>query len=265
MKVLSAQLDGHIWFLSTTVQGCRVVQSALEDADNAMSIAIASELRGHVWDAVRCQHANHVLQKCISKLTPQGCQFIVDELRRDAGSAKYLAKHRYGCRVFERLLEHCSTAQLQSIVNDAIEASVALCKHPFGNYVMQHIFEHGSCDQRCSLAAALVEQMPRIAVARHAPAVLCKALLYCGSKERASLARALLLEPVQLARLAKEKSGHAAVEHLLRDAGGEEHAVRDALAEHVSDLQVSRYGRTVARVWSQVVSSDHAAFQPKEQ
>lgn len=243
----SDQILGRVWCLATTPDGCRLVQAAFDGADNALSIAIASELRGRVWDAVRCQHANYVLQKCITKLTPQACQFIVDELRQGHDSAKHLARHRYGCRVFERLLEHCSPSQLQGFIDDVLVVAVALCGHPFANYVMQHILEHGSCDHRRRLVAALVDEMPRITGARHAPAVLSKALVLSCHDERRAIARALLSDPFRLLQLAMDRFGHVAVEQLLGEAGGEERAVRLALLEHVAELKVSRYGHAVAR------------------
>lgn len=238
---------GRVWCLASTPDGCRLVQAELDRADNAISVAIASELRGRVWDAVRCQHANHVLQKCIAKLTPQACQFIVDELGQGRDSAKNLARHRYGCRVFERLLEHCPPSQLQGLIDDALAAAVPLCAHPFANYVMQHILEHGSREHRRRLVATLVEEMPRIAGARHAPAVLSKVVVSGCRDERKAIARALLSDPANFLRLAMDRFGHIATKQLLREAGGEERDVRLALLEHIGELKDSRYGQALAR------------------
>jgi len=236
---------GNVWSLATTPDGCRSVQTALDVGDNAFCVAIASELRGRIWDAVRCQHGNHVLQKCITKLTPPAFQFIVDELGQGQGFGKHLARHRYGCRVFERLLEHCLPSQVQGFIDDVLGAATALCAHPFANYVMQHILEHGTCDNRRRLVAVLIDEMPRVAGARHAPAVLSKAVaLSCGDV-RGAIARALLLDPSSLLRLASDRFGHVAVEDLLRDAGGKESALRLMLLGRVADLKVSRYGQAI--------------------
>merc|ERR1719329_1781251 len=125
-------LRGRVWRLARHSQGCRDVQRALEEADEDGANRIADELRGHVWHAVECCNANHVLQKCIV-CAPGAPEFIIAELLAwGPDGSKYLAKHRFGCRVFERLL-----------VDQVLQDVVGLCTHQFANYVMQHLFEFG--------------------------------------------------------------------------------------------------------------------------
>merc|ERR1719326_2532951 len=76
-----AFLQGCIWRLSTDGQGCRLVQEVLTDAAcDDERIVVASELHTHVWEALRCPNANHVLQKCIDTMRPADSQFIIDEI-----------------------------------------------------------------------------------------------------------------------------------------------------------------------------------------
>ena len=52
-------------------KGCRDVQRAIEEAaDDVTRSRLVTELAGHVLDAMRCPHANHVLQKCITCSRP---------------------------------------------------------------------------------------------------------------------------------------------------------------------------------------------------
>ncbi|CAK0893103.1 unnamed protein product [Prorocentrum cordatum] len=127
-------------------QGCRRVQQALDDARGPEACGrLAAELRGHVWDALRCPHANFVLQKCITTASPDACQFIVDELlQRGHGALAQAARHRYGCRIVERLLERCRPEQVEQIVDCILDDAVTLCMHPYGNYVAQHLLEHAA-------------------------------------------------------------------------------------------------------------------------
>eukprot|EP00443_Scrippsiella_acuminata_P031154 CAMPEP_0115354862 /NCGR_PEP_ID=MMETSP0270-20121206/98810_1 /TAXON_ID=71861 /ORGANISM="Scrippsiella trochoidea, Strain CCMP3099" /LENGTH=190 /DNA_ID=CAMNT_0002777219 /DNA_START=42 /DNA_END=611 /DNA_ORIENTATION=- len=100
----AALIAKSAWKLSRDQDGCRVVQQALEEADSDEArSALVETLRGHVWEAALCPHANHVLQKYIVTMKPAACQFMVDELaqRGPAGSSK-LARHKYGYRVFQR-------------------------------------------------------------------------------------------------------------------------------------------------------------------
>ena len=71
-----------------------------------------------------------------------------------------------GCRVLERLLEHCPTEQTAPLVEEApgcvalrgiawldgvappcprqvLAGAPQLCRHTFGNFVVQHVLEHG--------------------------------------------------------------------------------------------------------------------------
>ena len=53
---------------------------------------------------VKDQNGNHVIQKCIECVPPDLIQFIVDGF---SGKVYSLASHPYGCRVIQRILEHC--------------------------------------------------------------------------------------------------------------------------------------------------------------
>lgn len=57
---------------------------------------------------VKDQNGNHVIQKCIEKVPPQMVQFIVEAFDNQIF---HLSTHPYGCRVIQRLLEHCSEQQ----------------------------------------------------------------------------------------------------------------------------------------------------------
>merc|ERR1719199_226882 len=110
-------LQGQVWDLARYQQGSRDVQQELDDADDYTRVVLSRELQTHVWEASKCPHANHVLQKCIETLRPSDSQFIIDELLQSGPRAvARAARHPYGCRVLQRLLEHCSADQMKTIV-----------------------------------------------------------------------------------------------------------------------------------------------------
>mmetsp|Transcript_11078 Transcript_11078/g.22938 ORF Transcript_11078/g.22938 Transcript_11078/m.22938 type:complete len:421 (+) Transcript_11078:68-1330(+) len=138
--VASAWWSGRVWSLSRDPAGCREVQAALEAAGSEEERqALAGELRGRVSEALRCPHANFVLQKCIAVIRPRNLQFIVDEiLFKGAGAVAHVARHKYGCRIIQRLLEHLSPAQLHGLVDDLLEDAMTTCKHPYGCCIAIH-------------------------------------------------------------------------------------------------------------------------------
>ena len=51
------------------------------------------------------------------------------------------ARHKYGCRVLQRLLEHARHDQLNGLVDALLAKAIPLSRHYFATYVMQHILE----------------------------------------------------------------------------------------------------------------------------
>lgn len=241
-------LIGKVWKLSRDAKGCHVVQQAFDQASgDEERMALASELVGHVWDAVRCAHANHVLQRCISTLRPQAAQFVIDELRQRGGGAAQAARHRFGCRVIERLLEHCSGEQVSPMVEDLLADAAELTSHAYGNYVMQHILEHCDADAVSRLTLSLQRHVATMDAAGQGGSVVGAALGNAANPGREALALALLREPQQMATMACSRWGHPAVKQALQLAPGPERRRACAeLARRADRLRSSRYGRFVA-------------------
>ena len=84
------------------------MQKALDTVDETTQIRLIRELKDEVLDCVRDQNENHVIQKCIERVQPQHIRFLV---RAFVGRVRELSKHPYGCRVVQRLLEHCNDEQ----------------------------------------------------------------------------------------------------------------------------------------------------------
>eukprot|EP00933_Yihiella_yeosuensis_P019503 TRINITY_DN15795_c1_g1_i2.p1 TRINITY_DN15795_c1_g1~~TRINITY_DN15795_c1_g1_i2.p1 ORF type:complete len:334 (+),score=66.47 TRINITY_DN15795_c1_g1_i2:70-1071(+) len=209
VKPTVPSVAGSVWKLAREQSGCREVQRALQEAvDEGTRLSLAEELRGHAWEALRCPHANHVLQKCISTMRPESSQFIIDELmEKGSGAALQVARHRYGCRILERLLEKCSSEQVSSLVNELVADSVALALHPFGKYVMHHLLEYCSKEQRRNCIDRLAQHISKLGRDPHATAVIGKALQHGSSQDQAKLARALLSESGLLAEMARGEMG----------------------------------------------------------
>lgn len=207
-------LIGKVWQKSQHQCGCRDVQDALDEGDNRTRAVIASELRGHAWEAVHSPHANYVLAKCIVSLPPMATQPIIDELMIRDRAGWRLSRHKYGCRIVQRLLEQCPPQQLSKMIDDILKEAKSLCGHANGNFVIQCLFEHGSEDARRELAVAVLECMPQLASDPSVsgdrgvgPAVVDKALKFAPEEEQLALARALLQAPKQLRNLASQRYG----------------------------------------------------------
>jgi len=182
---------GRVWSLSQDRQGCWDLQRALEAMQsNSERISFVNEFGGHINSALRCPHANYVLQKCITLMRPHQVQFMIDEISSKGVKAiANVARHKYGCRIIQRLLEHCEPAQVKGLVDALLVDAVASCEHPFANYTMQHILEYGTDDQRRCLTGVLVQSASRGASNVHSMAVARKAMKYASHEEQHRLAQ----------------------------------------------------------------------------
>ncbi|KTG01860.1 hypothetical protein cypCar_00032314, partial [Cyprinus carpio] len=122
---LATRIRGHVLPLALQMYGCRVIQKALESisSDQQVISDIVRELDGHVLKCVKDQNGNHVVQKCIECVQPQALQFIIDAFQ---GQVFVLSTHPYGCRVIQRILEHCTQEQTLPILEELHQHSEQL-------------------------------------------------------------------------------------------------------------------------------------------
>uniref|UniRef100_A0A7S1AGZ2 PUM-HD domain-containing protein n=1 Tax=Noctiluca scintillans TaxID=2966 RepID=A0A7S1AGZ2_NOCSC len=240
----SGAVVGQVWRLSRDPEGCRVVQEHLV-ADTAS--ALGAELKGHVWEALRCPNANHVLQKAISLAGDSLSRLVIGELlAKDQNAAFHAARHRYGCRVIQRVFEYGSPAQTRILGDALMPKAVSLSTHPFGNYVMQRFLQHGTCDQRHRLCQSFERDIGIVGVDSHGSAVLEKALHHASEDDQLSLERSILKCPGVLVKLACDRHGTVAVQHMMQTLEGSDlFEAQNQLREHGDKLRASRFGRLV--------------------
>ena len=126
-----------------------MIQRALDEAEgDAERVALARGLHGNVWSAMRCPHANYVVQKMIAVMRPPSLLFILDELLAENELAvQHAARNPYGCRILQRLLEHWPQRHLRGVVETLLADAVRLSVHRFANYVVRRMAERGHSAQ----------------------------------------------------------------------------------------------------------------------
>lgn len=241
-EALRIQLDcfqaseavGMVWPLSRHSVGCRLIQRALEVTPASFAEQLVMELRGHVKDAASSPHANYVLQKVITQLRPHASSFIAEELL-DSGAR--FARHRFGCRILCRLLEHCTTEGstqrlISKILEDPSEA-LELCRHNFGHHVVQLVLERGHPRHKELVLQVLYKDLATNAAHRRASYVVEAALNNCAPQGQYNLLHHLL-QPSVLYELSQARYGLYVVKTLLKrpevDANGMARAI-PAVAE----------------------------------
>jgi hypothetical protein len=219
-----SSISSRVWQLSQDPQGTFEVQKALDAcASEEARWALAAELRGNVWEAAQCPHANHVLRKVITSMASPALNFIISELLSKGSSAVTdLARHRYGCRIIEGLLIHCTQEQMSVAVECLFTDACALCIHMYGNFVMQRLLEHSSAAHRELLMNVVQGNVVPIGSNFYGSAVLGKALEFGSTVERRLLTRAVLSVEGLLSAVARHKHGKAAADLVVSIAEGAE-------------------------------------------
>mmetsp|Transcript_54430 Transcript_54430/g.102081 ORF Transcript_54430/g.102081 Transcript_54430/m.102081 type:complete len:396 (+) Transcript_54430:85-1272(+) len=229
LAMAMTKISGKVWPLSRDANGCRVVQLAMEKAGNGAAKDLAAELHGHVRDAVVSPHANYVIQKVITQMSPATSAFIADEL---FGNGARFARHRFGCRIMCRLLEHCSCQEgterlIDEVLEDRSEA-LDLCRHNFGHHVVQSVLEHGDCRYKVLIAEVLCSDLLGNASHRSASYVVESALSNCLEKDQQVLLQQLA-QPSIVAELAQARYGFYVAKTLLQRPEVDAHALAAAI------------------------------------
>jgi len=251
-SALLTSCSSQVWELSKSARYCRLVQHALELADEHGQLSLVSELKTRVIEATMDPHANHVLQRAVELMRPGAIRFVLEELMQHKRGVSDLAKHRYGCRVVERLIEHFPPQELAAMVSEMLADAKSLSGHPFANFVMQHLLEHGEQAQRKQLVIAIsssAEDLRWLAAHQYACSVLDKALSYCPVDDQRALAKKVLDISGLLPEMAVQRGGFAATQRLFKVIGDEPSLLAKAklqLTQRASELVGSKHGRALA-------------------
>jgi hypothetical protein len=185
------EMKGQIKTLAFEETGCRLVQLAVQVSEQKLAAELVEELHGSVRCAVASPHGNYVIGKIIEVMPVELTRFVAGELR---GISMDTARHRYGCRIMCRLLEHSATDELTvAMVDEALDGVGDLCRHCFGHHVVESTLEHGLTRQKRKIIAALLTELPLggSPSARNFMYVLRKAVLHCEAPDKAAVQQQL--------------------------------------------------------------------------
>ncbi|VDN00881.1 unnamed protein product [Thelazia callipaeda] len=180
-NVLTDAVKGNVMSLALQMYGCRVIQKALESIEPDQQMEILKEMEGQVLKCVKDQNGNHVVQKVIERVDPSKLQFIIDALvpPGDNVTVCSLSTHPYGCRVIQRVLEHCTEEQKRPVLDQLHKHVKNLIVDQYGNYVIQHVIEHGSLEDRNRIVNQVKGDVLHFAQHKFASNVIEKCLT-CG-------------------------------------------------------------------------------------
>jgi len=221
--------------------GCRLLQDQLQEASQERATALALELRGHVRKAVESPHANHVIQKVVECLPASACAFITEELM---GVGEAVARHRYGCRVLCRLIEHHADRSASAgLFEEVLQCAHYLCRNEFGKHVIKSLLEHGTDEHRVRVANAILPDVVSHATHRAASYVVECALEHCAPPEHKKLTDVLLSGQEVMLAIGKSQAGCHVIRELVKQTAVCRPRVLRLLQEVAPEVNTAKYGR----------------------
>jgi uncharacterized membrane-anchored protein YjiN (DUF445 family) len=119
--------------------GTRALQKMIEYLSTKEQIQIVKEaLKDKVVELIQDLNGNHVIQKCLNRLTSEDAQFIFDAVGKNC---VVVGTHRHGCCVLQRCIDHASGNQKADLIAQITSNAFRLVQDPFGNYVLQYIVD----------------------------------------------------------------------------------------------------------------------------
>ncbi|KAL9235323.1 hypothetical protein vseg_010089 [Gypsophila vaccaria] len=258
-RELASKLHNHVLNLSLQMYGCRVIQKAIEVVDVDQKVSMVHELDGHIMRCVRDQNGNHVIQKCIECVPEESIHFIIESFFDQVVT---LSTHPYGCRVIQRVLEHCIDPMTQKKVMDDILGSVSmLAQDQYGNYVIQHVLEHGKPHERTAIIQELAGKIVIMSQQKFASNVVEKCLAFGDAGERELLVNEILgttdeNEPLQA--MMKDQFANYVVQKVLETCSDQKREyILSRIKVHLNTLKKYTYGKhIVARVEKLVAAGE---------
>jgi len=232
---LKLSMVGQVDQLSRHMYGCRVVQKALETLKESDFVDIISEFHENVFSCIHDQNGNHVIQKVVEVISNRAKTYQLDSSEKAAKCSSQLnfvldcvmkntvslSCHPYGCRVLQRILEHCVEAQKSATLNSIQKCLRTLLDDQYGNYVIQHVLQYGRKSDRDIVLRMIIENnLLVLSKQKFASNVIEKLLKYGSAEHRTAIVREML-------KSAEDKtveSGRSSVVLLM---------VRDAYANYV--------------------------------
>lgn len=227
-ETLAALLMGQAVPLALQMYGCRVIQKALEYVATKRLVALVGEFEGQqVLRCVHDQNGNHVIQKCIevvSRVAKESqpdqqylssrIQFIIQAF---SGKVRELSMHPYGCRVVQRILEHCTNTQKAPVLDELRKCCRELIQDQYGNYVIQHVMQHGWEADKAILIDEVQSRLLEYSQHKFASNVVEKCIQYADKKDRDQMIWTIINVTFDLNNPVDAKTGQCVLENMVRD------------------------------------------------
>lgn len=228
-ETLASLLTGQAVNLALQMYGCRVIQKALEYVQTPRLLYLVGEFEGQqVLKCVHDQNGNHVIQKCIEVMSrvakissPDTTEYLNSRIQyiiqSFQGRVKELSMHPYGCRVVQRILEHCTNDQKGPVLEELRVCCRDLIQDQYGNYVIQHMIQHGWETDQAVLMKEVHSKLLEYSQHKFASNVVEKCIQYADKQNRDEMIWTIINVTFDLNNPVDAKTGQCVLENMVRD------------------------------------------------
>uniref|UniRef100_A0A672S0E4 Pumilio homolog 1 n=1 Tax=Sinocyclocheilus grahami TaxID=75366 RepID=A0A672S0E4_SINGR len=207
------EIAGHVMEFSQDQHGSRFIQLKLERASPAERQLVFNEILQAAYQLMVDVFGNYVIQKFFEViriktfiyigLVLHAVQAVSKTQNNSASVVKFisllalaerirghvfaLSTHPYGCRVIQRILEHCLPEQTLPILEEIHQHTEQLVQDQYGNYVIQHVLEHGRAEDKSKIVSEIRGNVLGLSQHKFASNVVEKCVTHSLRAERAML------------------------------------------------------------------------------
>lgn len=223
--------------------GTRALQKMIEHISTPQQVHLIIEaLRFRVVDLIQDLNGNHVIQKCLNKLTSLDAQFIFDAV---GNNCIEVGTHRHGCCVLQRCIDHASGEQKPWLVQRITDHARILVQDPFGNYVIQYIIDLNEPSFTEPVVATFQGCISQLSRHKFSSNVIEKCLRCSQSSSRDMIVEEMVA-PQEMERLLRDSYANYVIQTALEFATPHmKHRLVDSIRPILPQIRTTPYGRRI--------------------
>ncbi|KAF3799445.1 Pumilio domain-containing protein C6G9.14 [Colletotrichum gloeosporioides] len=223
--------------------GTRALQKMIEFVTTSTQIEmIINALRYQVVELIQDLNGNHVIQKCLNKLSAKDAQFIFDAVGTNCVD---VGTHRHGCCVLQRCIDHASGDQKVWLISKITEHAPILVQDPFGNYVVQYIIDLNEPSFTEPIVRMFKNRIGQLSRHKFSSNVIEKCLR-CSQEPSRDMIVEELLTPGEIERLLRDSYANYVIQTALEYATPHsKFRLVDAIRPILPSIRSTPYGRRI--------------------
>lgn len=224
--------------------GTRALQKMIEYVDTPEQVqTVIGGLDKDVVRLVQDLNGNHVIQKCLNRLSNEEAQFIYDAAGHDCIR---IGTHRHGCCVLQRCIDHANVKQRDELIERITQDAFDLVQDPFGNYVVQYILDLNEPGYTTPLCLSFVGNIAPLSKQKFSSNVVEKCLRTCVQDVRSRMIEEML-RPSEMEKLLKDSYANYVVQTALDFADVETKGkMIDVIRPILPAIKQTPHGRRIA-------------------